>query len=124
MRRATGAHKFAGTLAYLAAGQGRLRDAAMLQGADIAGRKHRGEATPWLEQKVASAVRNRVLEDHTQAELASWHAEGARLDEVAIASLAQGGQDAGDAGNALRMLLARARQGDASPRSSSANTQG
>jgi predicted ATPase/DNA-binding winged helix-turn-helix (wHTH) protein len=124
MRRATGARQFAGTLAYLAAGQGRLRDAAMLQGADIAGRKHRGEATPWLEQKVASAVRDRVLEFHTQTELASWYADGARLDEAAIASLAHGEQVAGDAGNALRMLLARARQGDASPRSSSASTQG
>jgi len=124
MRRATGARQFAGTLAYLAAGQGRLRDAAMLQGADIAGRKHRGEATPWLEQKVASAVRDRVLEFHTQTELASWYADGARLDETAIASLAYGEQVAGDAGNALRMLLARARQGDASPRSSSASTQG
>lgn len=124
MRRATGARQFAGTLAYLAAGQGRLRDAAMLQGADIAGRKHRGEATPWLEQKIASAVRDRVLEFHTQTELASWYAEGARLDEAAIASLAYGEQAASDAGDALSALLARARQGDASPRSSSANTQG
>jgi len=90
MQRAPGARQFAGTLAYLAAGQGRLRDAALLQGADVAGRQHRGEATPWLERKVAAAVRSRVLERHGEVELARWYAEGARLEEAAIAALARG----------------------------------
>jgi predicted ATPase/DNA-binding winged helix-turn-helix (wHTH) protein len=90
MQRATGAGQFAGTLAYLVAAQGRLRDAALLQGADIAGRRHRGEATPWLEQKVAAAVHSRVLERHGESVLASWYAEGARLEEAAIAALARG----------------------------------
>ena len=90
MRRATGARYFAGTLAYLAAKQGHLRAAALLQGADIAGRRHRGEAMPWLEQRVADATRKCVLERHTQAELEAWYAEGAGLDEAAIASLASG----------------------------------
>jgi len=91
MRGATGVRQFAGTLAYLAAKQGRLREAALLQGADIAGRKHRGEATPWLEQKVAAATRSCVLERHTAAELAAWHAEGATLDDAAVAALASSG---------------------------------
>ncbi len=89
-RRALGLRHFSGLLALLAARQGRLREAALLLGADDAARQRRGEARTPFDQRALSATLSLVGAAHAHERIAVWRVQGMALDEGQVVDLVFG----------------------------------
>jgi hypothetical protein len=74
----------------LAARQGRHADAARLRGADAAARARRSVARTVVDLRTLDSALSQIEAAHSSAQVETWHAEGALLDDDAIVALALG----------------------------------
>lgn len=86
-QRSLGLRHFAGVLAWLAARQGRLRDAALLIGAADAARAQRGEGFAPSDLQALRATEMLIRTQHADSKLSAWRLEGAELNEDAVLGL-------------------------------------
>ena len=88
MRRAIGVRHFSLCFAVLAARQGRDADAVRLRGADEAARARRSLARTLVDLRTLDPVLAPIEAAHSGAQIEAWLAEGALLNDDAIAALA------------------------------------
>jgi hypothetical protein len=91
MRRSVGVLHFSGTLAALAARQGRLEDAARLIGADDAAHRRRGEPRIAAAERSLAATRSLIAKKHPKGRIDEWRREGEALTDDAAAELVLAG---------------------------------